>query len=139
MTRWSQDVPHWPPGLRDELPLPYQLWRVMDLVDGYRTLAQLSGELEMGQEDVERALEQVQSWVNRASKREQVLNEDLLSGVTQALVSVIGPIGEFAVDDALDDVGEDATLSQLLSALAPQLAEQQLHQFVRQLRARGLT
>lgn len=138
MTRWNQDIPRWPTGLRDDTPLPYSTWRVLDLVDGRRTLAQLSRELELSQEEVEQALEQAQSWTSRALRREQVVTEALLDHVTQALVSVIGPIGEFMVDDALDAVGEQPTLSALLGTIAPELDEAHLHQFVRQLRTRGL-
>ena len=138
MTRWNQDIPRWPTGLHDDTPLPYSTWRVLDLVDGRRTLAQLSRDLELSQEEVEQALEQAQSWTSRALRREQVVTEALLDHVIQALVSVIGPIGEFMVDDALDTVGEQATLSALLETIASELDEAHLHQFVRQLRTRGL-
>ncbi|UTA51216.1 PqqD family protein [Deinococcus radiodurans] len=106
MTRWSHDVPRWPSGLRDDTPLPYAAWRVLDLVDGKRTLAQIAAHLDLAQEDVERALEQAQSWLGRALRREQPVTEAVLDNVTQALVSVVGPIGEFLIDDALDQVGE---------------------------------
>ncbi|AAF11386.1 hypothetical protein [Deinococcus radiodurans] len=138
MTRWSHDVPRWPSGLRDDTPLPYAAWRVLDLVDGKRTLAQIAAHLDLAQEDVERALEQAQSWLGRALRREQPVTEAVLDNVTQALVSVVGPIGEFLIDDALDQVGEGATLSALLGAVAPELDEAHLHQFVRQLRTRRL-
>lgn len=138
MTRWTHDIPRWPSGLRDETSLPYAAWRVLDLVDGKRTLAQIASQLELSQEDVERALEQAQSWTNRALRREQPVTEAVLGNVTQALVSVVGPIGEFLIDDALEQVGEGATLSALLGAVAPELDETHLHQFVRQLRARRL-
>ena len=138
MTRWSHDVPRWPSGLRDDTPLPYAAWRVLDLVDGKRTLAQIAAQLDLAQEDVERALEQAQSWLGRALRREQPVTEAVLDNVTQALVSVVGPIGEFLIDDALDQVGEGATLSALLGAVALELDEAHLHQFVRQLRTRRL-
>lgn len=131
-------VPRWPAGLRAETPLPYALWHVLDAVDGERTLAQVAAALRLTPLQVEQALEQAQSWTSRALRREQRLSGPVIEDVTHALVSVIGPIGEFAVDDALDEVGEQATLSQLLASVARQLGEQQLQQFIRQLRTRGL-
>lgn len=132
-------VPRWPAGLRPETPLPYALWHVLDAVDGERTLGQVAAALRLSPQQVEQALEQAQGWTSRALRREQRLSGAVIENVTHALVSVIGPIGEFTVEDALDEVGRQATLSQLLSNVAGQLGEQQLQQFVRQLRTRGLT
>ena len=138
MTRWAHDVPHWPIGLRDDTPLPYAAWRVLDLVDGRRTISQLAQSLGLSAMAVEEALEQAQVWNSRALRREQVMTGAILQTVTQALVSVVGPRGEFIVDDAVDAVGSGSTLSQLLGAVAAELDEAHLQQFVRQLRAQGL-
>ncbi|MFC5849928.1 AsnC family protein [Deinococcus petrolearius] len=133
------DVPRWPAALRDETPLPYAVWRVMDHVDGRRSVADIGRALGLSAHTVAQALAQANEWTQRASQRSQALTPALRESVEQCLLSVVGPIGEVVVDDALQDVGESPSLEGLLSAIAEQLSEAQLHAFVRQLRARNLT
>lgn len=134
-----QDRPKWPEHLKDETPLPYAVWRLVDQMDGKRTVAEIMSHTGTSLDEVAHALEQVESWVSRAMKREQVVTEPVIDAVSQCLMSVVGPMGEFMVDDALEDVGKNATLSQLLANLANQIEEQHLHAFVRQLRNKGLS
>lgn len=131
-------VPVWPAALKDETPLPYSAWRVLNLVDGDRSIQQIARELNQNTEQVVEALAQAQAWTHRAVQREQEVTEAMISTVSQCLMSVVGPMGEFIVDDALDNAGPQATLSQVLAQIAPQLSEAHLHAFVRQLRAKGL-
>ncbi len=131
-------APVWPPALQDDTPLPFSAWRVLDLVDGDRTIAEIAREVRLSTEQVTEALAQAQAWTHRAVQREQEVTEAMISTVSQCLISVVGPMGEFIVDDALDDAGPHPTLSQVLGQIAPQLSEGHLHAFVRQLRARGL-
>lgn len=141
MTRFISDpnyVPRWPASLKDETPLPFQAWRVMDQVNGQRSVAEIAQNLQLSSDQVSAAIEQAESWIQRAVQREQVVNEAMISTVSQCLMSVVGPMGEFMVDDALDEVGDHATLSQILSNIAGQLDESHLHAFVRQLRSKGL-
>lgn len=134
----SQHIPRWPASLKDETPLPFQAWRVLDQVDGQRTLGEIAQSLQLSPEEVTSTIQLAESWIQRAVQREQVVTESVISTVSQCLMSVVGPMGEFMVDDALDDVGENATLSQILSNIAGQLNEGHLHAFVRQLRSKGL-
>lgn len=131
-------VPVWPAALRDETPLPYSAWRVLNLVDGDRSVQDIARELNLGPEQVQDALTQAQAWTQRAVQRDQAITEATIASVTQCLMSVVGPVGEFIVDDVLEEAGDRATLSQVLGRIAPQLSEPHLHAFVRQLRARGL-
>lgn len=132
------DPPQWPPALRDDTPLPFFAWKVMNQIDGKKTLSTLANHLEMTTETIQEALIQTQQWTERAQKREQIITETTIENVTQSLMNVVGPMGEFIVDDALDEVGENTTLSRLLSSIAAQLDETHLHAFVRQLRSKGL-
>lgn len=133
------DVPRWPAALRDETPLPYVVWRVMDQVDGRRSVADIGRELGLSAQAVAQALAQANEWTQRAAQRTQALTPALQSSVEQCLLSVVGPIGEVVVEDALHEAGDSPSLEGLLSAIAEQLSEAQLHAFVRQLRARNLT
>lgn len=132
------DPPKWPPALRDDTPLPFSAWRVMHQVDGVKHLITIANTLDITIDDVHEALEQSESWTERAQKREQVITETIIENVNLCLINVVGPMGEFIVDDALDEVGENTTLSRLLSSIAAQLDETHLHAFVRQLRSKGL-
>lgn len=132
--------PTWPTGLKDDSPLPFAMWRVMHHVNGRRSveeIAQLSG---MSVQDVAPALAQVATWANRAAMRNQYVTKTQLGTITQCLTTVVGPMGEFMVEDAMDELGlgNRTTLGALLSKLAGQLTEAQVQGFVRQLRAKGL-
>lgn len=131
-------IPQRPVALKDETPLPYAVWRVLNLVDGVRSIHTIASTLNIPDEQVSQALEQAHTWIGRAVQRDQVVNDSTISTVSQCLVSVVGPMGEFIVDDALEDAGENPTLAQVLSGIASQLNEQHLHAFVRQLRTKGL-
>lgn len=131
-------APVWPPALKDDTPLPFSAWRVLNLVDGNRTVAEIARELQLSHDQVAEALAQAQAWTHRAVQREQEVTDAMILTVSQCLMSVVGPVGEFIVDDALEDAGSHATLSKVLAQIAPQLSETHLHAFVRQLRAKGL-
>ncbi|WP_245576178.1 hypothetical protein [Deinococcus murrayi] len=132
-------VPTWPAGLRDDLPLPFALWRVLHHVDGVRTAAEVAALARMSPADVGTALAQAEAWVRRAAQRSQPVTDEVLEAVTACVIAAVGPMGEFVVDDVLDELGEERpTLSTLLSALAGQLGEAQVPVFVRHLRARDL-
>lgn len=131
-------IPQRPSALKDDIPLPFAVWRVLNLVNGQRTLEEIASTLNLSVDQVNQALDQAQSWIGRAVQREQVVAENTIDTVSQCLVSVVGPVGEFIVDDALEEVGKNPTLAQVLSAIAPQLSEQHLQAFVRQLRSKGL-
>ena len=131
-------IPQRPAALKDETLLPFGVWQVLDLVDGTRSVQAIATQLRVSPEQVSRALEQAHTWIDRSVQREQVVTENTITTVSQCLVSVVGPMGEFIVDDALDELGQNATLAQVLSNIAAQLDEQHLHAFVRQLRAKGL-
>ena len=131
-------IPQRPAALKDETVLPFNVWQVLDLVDGKRSLQAIATQLQVRVDQVAQALEQAHTWIGRSVQREQVVTEATIHTVSQCLVSIVGPMGEFIVEDALDEVGQNATLAQVLSSIASQLDEQHLHAFVRQLRSKGL-
>lgn len=131
-------VPSWPESLTDTTPLPFAVWRVMHQVDGQRNAATVAQLARVTPQDVAAACQAAAAWANRAAQRTQPVTEASLQAVTQCVIAVVGPMGEFLVDDVLDELGEDAPLSALLSRLAAQLSEAQVQAFVRQLRAREI-
>ncbi|BDP42233.1 hypothetical protein DAETH_22020 [Deinococcus aetherius] len=131
-------VPVWPPGLRDETPLPFAVWRVLHHVNGGRPAIEVARLARVTAPEVAEAVAQAARWAGRASQRGQPVTEASARVVTACLTAVLGPMGTFLVEDTLDDLGEGATLGTLLSAVAAQLNEAQVQAFVRGLRERGI-
>lgn len=135
---YAGTVPVWPSSLKDDTPLPFAAWRVLHWVDGRRSIREIAQQLGQSIEEVAAEMEVALDWAARMQQQSQVVTEDVIDTVTQTLMSVVGPMGEFIVDDVLDDIGEKATLSQLLAGIAPELDEQHLQTFARLLHAKGL-
>lgn len=131
-------APSWPPGLRDETPLPFAVWRVLHHVDGVRPLGEVARLARVTPPEVAEAVAQAARWAGRASQRGQPVTEASARVVTACVTAVLGPMGTLLVEDTLDDLGDGATLGALLSAVAAQLGEAQVQAFVRGLRERGL-
>lgn len=128
----------WPAGLTDDTPLPFALWRVMHHVDGRRGAEEVARLAGISPQDVPPLVTQAATWAGRAAQRSQPVTEAAAQAVTQCVIAVVGPMGEFVVDDVLDELGDGVTLGTLLSRVAAQLNETQVQAFVRHLRARGI-
>ena len=132
------DYPAWPPGLTDATPLPYAFWRVMHVTDGRRSIDKLAGALGLPEPQVRQIQTDVRRWLERAAVREQPLSEAAEQALRQALISVMGPMGELMIDDALDDLPEHAPLSALLASLNSQLSDAHSQTLARLLRSKGI-
>ncbi|WP_407540608.1 hypothetical protein Q0M94_04200 [Deinococcus radiomollis] len=132
------DYPAWPPGLTDHTALPYEFWRIMHVVDGRRSIERVAQAVGGSEAQVRQVMTEVRRWLERASVREQPLTAETQEALRQALNSVVGPMGELMIDDALDDLPEDAAFSALLSSLNTQLSEAHRQTLARLLRTRGI-
>jgi hypothetical protein len=132
------DYPAWPPGLTDGTPLPYAFWRVMHVTDGRRSIDKLAAALGVPEPQVRQIQQDVRRWLERAAVREQPLSEAAEQALRQALISVMGPMGELMIDDALDDLPEHAPLSALLASLNSQLSDAHSQTLARLLRSKGI-
>lgn len=128
----------WPRLLEDTTPLPYAVWRVLNLVDGRRDVDELAALARLSPPEVQQRLDEAQRWLSRAAQREQRVTPESAQEVTQCLTSVVGPVASLMVDEVLDDLGPQATMSALLAGLAEQLSPDRLQVFARSLRDRGL-
>lgn len=128
----------WPAGLTDDTPLPFALWRVLHHVDGRRGAGEVARLAGVSPQDVPLLVSQAATWASRAAQRSQPVTEAAAQAVTRCVIAVVGPMGEFLVDDVLDELGDGETLGTLLSRVAAQLSEAQVQAFVRHLRAGGL-
>lgn len=132
------DYPAWPPGMTDQTLLPFGFWRVMHVTDGRRSIERLAQALGSTEPQVRQVLAEVHRWIERATMREQPLTEATQDVLRQALISVVGPMGELMIDDALDDLPEQTTLVALLGSLNAQLSEPHRQTLARLLRNRGI-
>lgn len=139
---------NWPSGVTDQTPLPFTLWRILDAVAVRNTSNGIGQALQAGAQaairslpsdaKIQEALVQAEQYANRAQRQEQVLTEQLISEVTTALVTCIGPMGQILVEDAIDSLPEPLRLSAFLRSLALELEDTQRQVFANQLRERGI-
>ncbi|WP_221088742.1 hypothetical protein [Deinococcus aquaedulcis] len=134
----TMTAPHWPEGLTDATPLPFNVWRVMTHVDGARDVAEVARLSSLTVPDVQERLRAAAEWVKRATQNHQQVSDEMADAVTACLTPVVGPMAAVMVDEALDDLDDKATLNNLLSHVARQLSPERVQQFARNLRARGL-
>lgn len=153
----APSIPRWPDGLREDTPLPFRLWRVLNLVDGQRSLDDLGRALQLTHADIMEALDTATRRlageaatpasapvapaapvVTQVSRTSPPLIDALIDAVSACLVATIGPMGEVFIEEALDDLPEHATLEQLLRALGSDMKEPALGQFAARLRLKGL-
>ncbi len=132
------DYPAWPPGLTDATPLPYAYWRVMHVTDGRRSSDKLAGALGLPEPQLRQIQQDVGRGLERAAVREQPLSAAAEQALRQALISVMGPMGELMIDDALDELPEHAPLSALLASLNSQLSDAHSQTLARLLRSKGI-
>lgn len=131
-------VVQWPESLTDEIPMPYTAWRVMNAVDGRRSVQEIAQMVGLSTEQAIYDLTLALDWTGRLQQQFQRVTDELLDTLAQNLMSIVGPMGEFIVDDAAEAAGPDATLSQVLSHVARELDETHLNAYVRLLRSKGL-
>ncbi|SMB82844.1 hypothetical protein SAMN00790413_04163 [Deinococcus hopiensis KR-140] len=130
--------PVWPSGLTDQSPLPFSLWRVLHQVDGVRTAEEIARLAGVTAADVTAAVAQATVWVRRSQAQVQSLTPEQTQVVLNGLTQVLGPMAEFAIEDALEELGEQIPLGTFLSRLASPLTEIQRQTFAQLLRARHL-
>lgn len=131
----------WPAQLNDRTPLPYRLWRVMDVLAGVASLRAAAAALALNEAQVQEALVQVQTLLARQQEQSAPLSDDHLAVITQALVAALGPIGQLNLDDALDALEERGavpTAALLIREAALALDEPHRQLFFQRLRQRGL-
>jgi len=130
--------PVWPSGLTDEAPLPFGLWRILHHVNGERTTGEVAHLAGITPGDVTVALMHAATWVARTLAQAQNVTPAQSRIIVECLTTVLGPMAEFVVDDALEELGGQAPLGTLLSRLAAELTEVQRPAFMQHLRARNL-
>jgi hypothetical protein len=132
------DYPAWPPGLTDSTPLPFAYWRVMHLTDGQRSIDRLVQTLGSTDAYVRQVLSEVRRSLERAAAREQPVTQAAQDALRQSLISVMGPMGDLVIDDALDDLPENTSLAALLAHVNAQLSASQSQTLASLLRTKGI-
>ncbi|WP_261663462.1 hypothetical protein [Deinococcus sp. Marseille-Q6407] len=119
----------WPEGLSDETPLPYRVWRVLDLIDGQLSAAEVARLAGVGEDEV---LQAVVEAAGRAQSHQRLLrpvDAGLQQEITRLLGSLIGPIAGVIVDEALEDLGPEPRAGSLFQKISQELEPQQRSAF----------
>lgn len=137
--------PQFPAGLSDDTKLPFELWRVMNLVDGRRDLDSIARTLGIGVPMLQDLFSQVEAYLKApapasapASQPGGPLTDAVIDEVGRCLVAAVGPMGEVMLDEALDELDDEASLPELLGTLMRDLGESAQNQFFQRLRQKGL-
>ncbi|WP_139806568.1 hypothetical protein [Deinococcus hopiensis] len=107
-------------------------------MDGVRTAEEIARLAGVTAADVTAAVAQATVWVRRSQAQVQSLTPEQTQVVLNGLTQVLGPMAEFAIEDALEELGEQIPLGTFLSRLASPLTEIQRQTFAQLLRARHL-
>lgn len=128
-----------PPELTNETVLPFSVWRILDLIDGQRSIDQIALLLGISSEQANKQIDAIFQLLERLEKQSQVLDEATIERVAKTLMKVLGPWGQFAVEDALNALGDSPTLAQLLNQLINKdMTEKDRPEVLAELRNEGL-
>ncbi|ADV67093.1 hypothetical protein [Deinococcus maricopensis] len=136
------DYPNMPDGVTDDTALPFAMWRVIDQMNGKRSMDTIARSVAMSVPQVRdliaRAIQLATAANATANNANARLTDELIEEVSACLVATVGPMGELLVDEALDNVGDNGTLSEFLNELAGSLQPPARAAFAQRLRSKGL-
>lgn len=139
-----------PAPVTAETLLPYSLWRVVALIDGQRTAAEVASTLGTPITNVTNALRDLERELGVTGVTPVTSPETDTSSVTLApddvmdllvaiTVEVMGPMGEVIVEDVIDELGEDTPFMVMAERIASELREPQRSAFIAKVRSKGLS
>lgn len=133
-------------ALTDDTMLPYNLWRVADLIDGKRTVEAIASAVGLDLPSAMRALQDIEQELGSSlvgapgavSEVTVVTSAEVVDAIAATAVDLMGPMGEVIVEDAFDEVGDEAPAIELISRVVDELREPVRTTFIVKLRAKGL-
>jgi hypothetical protein len=139
-----------PAPVTAETLLPYSLWRVVALIDGQRTAAEVASTLGTPITNVTNALRDLERELGVTPVTPDTSPATDTSSVTLApddamdllvaiTVEVMGPMGEVIVEDVIDELGEDTPFMVMAERIASELREPQRSAFIAKVRSKGLS
>ncbi|MFC6616992.1 hypothetical protein [Deinococcus radiophilus] len=109
--------------------MPYATWKVMDLVDGHLSAAEVARLAGVTEAEVVQAMDEAG---RRARSHERLLrpvDAELQAQITRMLGSVVGPIAGVLVEEAMEDLGAEPRAGQLFQHLSHELEPHQRSAF----------
>lgn len=131
-------IPMWPEGLTDETPLPYRTWKVLNLVDGHLSTAEVARLADVSEEEVGQALAEAAARAQSHARLLRPVDEALKAQITRALGELIGPIAGVIVDEVMDELGPQPPAGSVFQKLSQELEPQQRASFAHRARELGL-
>lgn len=128
----------WPEGLHDDTPLPYHTWKVLDVVDGHLSAAEVARLAGVSEGEVMAALDEAASRAASHARLLRPVDEELQLLITRQLGQLIGPIADVLVDEAMEDLGPQPKAGLLFQRLSQELEPQQRGAFAQRMREQGL-
>lgn len=142
-----------PAPVTAETLLPYSLWRVVALIDGQRTAAEVASTLGTPITNVTNALRDLERELgvtpvtpvtpdtSPATDTSSVTlaPDDAMDLLVAITVEVMGPMGEVIVEDVIDELGEDTPFMVMAERIASELREPQRSAFIAKVRSKGLS
>jgi hypothetical protein len=139
-----------PAPVTAETLLPYSLWRVVALIDGQRTAAEVASTLGTPITNVTNALRDLERELGVTpvtpvtapatdTSSVTLAPDDAMDLLVAITVEVMGPMGEVIVEDVIDELGEDTPFMVMAERIASELREPQRSAFIAKVRSKGLS
>ena len=139
-----------PAPVTAETLLPYSLWRVVALIDGQRTAAEVASTLGTPITNVTNALRDLERELGVTpvtpvtapatdTSSVTLAPDDAMDLLVAITVEVMGPMGEVIVEDVIDELGEDTPFLIMAERIAGELREPQRSAFITKVRSKGLS
>lgn len=134
----GKDAPVWPQGLTDDIPLPYSVWKVLDLVDGHLSAAEVGRLAGVSEEDVYQALSEAASRAQSHHRLTQRVGADLQRDITRVLSTLMGPIAGIIVEEVMEELGPAPYAGSVFQRISQELEPQQRAAFAHLAREQGM-
>ncbi|MDO4263136.1 MAG: hypothetical protein Q4C67_02955 [Deinococcus sp.] len=128
----------WPESLSDDTPLPYRTWKVLDLIDAQRSAAEVARLAGVGEDEVMQALAEAAARAQSHQRLMRPVGPELQQEVTRLLGTLIGPIADVIVEEAMEDLGAGPHAGSLFQRISQELEPQQRSTFAHLAREQGL-
>ncbi|GHG07593.1 hypothetical protein GCM10017783_20150 [Deinococcus piscis] len=130
--------PVWPQELSDETPLPYRTWKVLDLIDGHLSAAEVARLAGVSEDEVAQALAEAAGRAESHQRLMRPVDASLQQEITRVLGSLIGPIAGVLVEEAVEELGPAPRAGTVFQRISQELEPQQRSAFAHLARDQGL-
>ena len=128
----------WPEGLSDDTPLPYRTWKVLDLIDGHLSAAEVARLAGVSEDEVFGALSEAASRAQSHQRLMRPVDPALQQDITRLLGTLMGPIAGVIVEEVMEELGPQPYAGTVFQRISQELEPQQRSTFAHLAREQGL-